>query len=42
MKFVQFVTYTGVCGDSRVLPYYLLVAAVLLLLAIVGRKARVV
>lgn len=34
--------FMGVCGDPRVLPYYLLAAAALLPLAVVGRKARIV
>lgn len=34
--------FMGVCGDTRTLPFYLLAAAILLPLAVVGRKVRIV
>ena len=42
VKFVRFVADTGVCGATRTLPFYLLAAAILLPLAVVGRRARIV
>lgn len=34
--------FMGVCGDTRMLPFYLLATAILLPLAVVGRKVRIV